>query len=1082
MKQTIRILLALLVLLMSSAGAWAQAQCSLNDTDGSLEWALSQVANDETIILQSDFDASGTNYDFYNVSKSITIDVNGHTASFGNITSKYGALTITDTSEGHTGKITIAYFENQGDITIKDVEYSGYINNAGSTNSVLTFDNAKVVFSTGIQWLSSTSQVVLKNGADVEVHGTFNVAYDNGSTFTIEDDASKMRLIEGRFSGHVNISDKIRPYVRPDLRTSFDFYTDYGTTTNPFILRKTWNIELTHTFGSNATVTFFDGGTTTEPSATTFDPTTAAYADANAITKINNADGNDRYIIAHIVPAPGYWTDESLLMVMETGAAPARAKAPGLDMGQPLKLLKAGEYDAALPGDPSDMKPRHDGAGWYYYKLPGTHTVTAGYVNSTIDGYVVKHFSFSDDDPNATIAQDFDNNTVTVGRTTDDWTAVLTYDKFSWVFDGTLGSIPHVQSISIQKGGTELLNMTDATTIDFLVDPNYTAGMPHIGYNDLKPAAGEYGWFVGRDDRYIGQTLFMIKPPFQPVDPTQPSNTWGSLANPWAIANATDLNMLAKCVNVGSWNCFMQYFRQTANIVYNAAANAAFEPIGADNYCADFEGHFDGYSKTITGIDYTCNKPKDSDGTEAYVGLFGRVFGTSDFPSSVQNVTLIDCKFRATDASCAVAVGSVIAFASGMGTDNVVITGCKVLATSDGSALVSSLSSDDCATGAIVGACSTNTSKLENNYYGYGVTVTNTSGTASGYTKRGTEVVTSYDPGTDTYTYAWGDVTANDGAMLYVKKASIAGGTTANGSTVTFNEVTKGTDRYDKDGDDFYYAVGQPVTLSVTLKDRTETTDIRTFYDELKALTMNDGTTETDIKDALGFTMPEADATVTATIDESKWFTIETNQEKWMSFYHEWMTDGDATTAPANANYTVTDATGKEEIEVLTIKGVNLLQGTVTTDDLSGTSYNGMPTLFHCESGLPAKLKFTPDANASTNVTAYENFKGTTGEKDMREFTNVYVMNAIGDFYYADIASDDYTLKAHRCYIALGNIAVTAPARLRITSGDDTGIDALRTDSSDSDARWFTIDGRRMEGRPQQKGIYINGDRKVVIK
>ena len=850
-------------------------------------------------------------------------------------------------------------------------------------------------------------------------------------------------------------------------------------------------IFLQNKLGDNATVTFYEPNADFAPEYETFvfDPVAYTGNGAEIIAKkpadyIDNSDGNDHYVIAHIVPNPGYWTDRTLLMAYEAGGALARSRAPIVDPAYTLKLLQADTYDDAE----SNTKSRHDGAGWYYYKLPKEHNCTAGYKYSIINGFVVKHFSFSDDDSNATIAQDFDNNTVTVGRTTDDWTAVLTYDKFVWTFDGTIGAVPHVQSISIQKGGTELLNMTDAATIDILVDPNYTAGMPGIGNNDLKPSAGENGWFVGRDDRYSGQTFFIIEPQFLPVDPTQPKNTWGSPANPWAIASAADLNMLAKSVNVGGWTCSMQYFRQTEDIVYDDAANADFEPIGADNYSADFRGRFDGNGKTITGIDYTCTKPKDSDGTKAYVGLFGNVFGTSDSPSSVMNVTLVDCKFRATDASCAVAVGSVIASASGMGADNVVITGCKVLATSDGSALVSSLSDDGCATGAIVGVCSTYTSKLENNYYGYGVTVTNNSGTAKGYTKRGTEVVTSYDPETDTYTYVWDDITANDGAMLYVKKATVPSAN-ANGSKVEFNEVTKGTDRYDKDGDDFYYAVGQHVTLTVTLGSRKEATDIRTFYDELTALTMNDGTTDTDIKDALGFTMPEADATITATIAESDWFTIPSNNKNWMSFYHEWK---DA--SGASANYIVTDGdaasgTTVKTIEVKTVASVDPDAGTFTLADIQGgVSFSEMPTLFHYADKnddtavLPALLKFTPVSPtvSYTQPDKANQFKGTDTGKELAPLDKCYVLNNMGDFIFAYVTDGDNKIPAHHAYIDLEDNPYSA--RLLKVAGDGTGIDTILRDDSDAVGTWYSLDGRRLGRQPAKKGIYIYKGKKAVIK
>ena len=29
---------------------------------------------------------------------------------------------------------------------------------------------------------------------------------------------------------------------------------------------------------------------------------------------------------------------------------------------------------------------------------------------------------------------------------------------------------------------------------------------------------------------------------------------------------------------------------------------------------------------------------------------------------------------------------------------------------------------------------------------------------------------------------------------------------------------------------------------------------------------------------------------------------------------------------------------------------------------------------------------------------------------------------------------------------------------------------------------WYSLDGRRLDGKPAQSGIYVNGERKVVIK
>lgn len=58
-----------------------------------------------------------------------------------------------------------------------------------------------------------------------------------------------------------------------------------------------------------------------------------------------------------------------------------------------------------------------------------------------------------------------------------------------------------------------------------------------------------------------------------------------------------------------------------------------------------------------------------------------------------------------------------------------------------------------------------------------------------------------------------------------------------------------------------------------------------------------------------------------------------------------------------------------------------------------------------------------------------------------------------------------------------------APVRGFIGLGGGDGTTGIVTmDYTDADDAWFTLDGRKLDGRPIQKGIYVNGGRKVLIK
>lgn len=1048
--------------------------------------ALAAVNDGETITILSDKDESGTNYSFggYSDTRSITIDMNSYTVSFGNIIDKFGDLTITDKTTAHNGVFNLGTLYSQGNTIIKDVTLNcDHINNAGGTDHTLTFDNAKVVCSiTGLQWMSSSGNVVLKNGADVEVHNTFWLGYDDYNTFSMTGESTILKLINCTFSGYVDLSDKVRPYVKPSLRSDFAFGASYGTASDPYVLRSTWGLALDHSFGSNATVKFYDGGLvdydtdnkpTNLPNPATFNPT--AYPVANAIEEINNSDSKDRYIIVHVVPAAGNWTDASQLMAYEV--IPASALTRGIDIDPPRRptLLKKDTYTYLDINAEEQTADRHDGAGWYYYVLPGTHNVSAKYTASLVDGIAPKLFGFSTDDEDVRIAQDFDNKTITLSRTTDNWTAELTYDKFKWAFDGSFGTMPKVVKIVVKNNGTAVLTITDADVIASMIDHNYGAGILHLGNLPLKPGAIGYGLFTRRDDN--DKTYFIVDLPFVPLDPNDAVNHPGSEENPWLIRNANELNLLAKCVNVAEWNAQHEYLRQTDDIDMSTIDN--FEPIGFTNGTSGFFGNYDGYGKTISDINFTCTlEDIGGDGLIAYVGLFGNIHGLSDGGGSVKNVTLMDCSFKATATSCATAVGGIAGLATGGANNSMNITDCKVL----GNSIIEGLPAN-CFSGAIVGNYSPTTNKLENNYYGFDVTVTNPSASLSGYTKRGTCIGT-YDMGTASWSYAWNDVTTDNGAMLWVKKATVPS-ENANGSKVEFNEVTKGTDRYDHGDDDFYYAVGQPITLKVTTGTSSDG-DIRTFYDQLSTLTMNDGTSDTDIKTTLGFTMPAADATVAATFTPSDWFTIPSNGKQYMSFYHEW-----EATAPANYTISDGDGTGKT-VKAMTVSSVDIEKGDFTTTPLTEDvgngvtrhiSYSGVPTLFCCPKAdgsndvLPALLRFDPNSTARNTAKIADEFKGIATATGLSG-DGIYMMNGEGDFIRVFLTDTDNTLAAHHCYINLNGEA--AHARLH-NAGETNSISASTIDIA-SEGSWYTLDGRKLNGKPTRKGIYIYNGKKIAIK
>ena len=76
-------------------------------------------------------------------------------------------------------------------------------------------------------------------------------------------------------------------------------------------------------------------------------------------------------------------------------------------------------------------------------------------------------------------------------------------------------------------------------------------------------------------------------------------------------------------------------------------------------------------------------------------------------------------------------------------------------------------------------------------------------------------------------------------------------------------------------------------------------------------------------------------------------------------------------------------------------------------------------------------------------------------------------------------------------YLAKGWVYLPVPsgsgssnARLRIRRASGTGVNEIQEDNDTliTDDRWYTLDGRRLNGKPTKKGLYLKEGKKVVIK
>lgn len=928
---------------------------------------------------------------------------------------------------------------------------------------------------------------------------------------------------------------------------------------------------------ANATVTWYDGGNavpTAIPTSTT---------PAISVVKETYGAAQDHYVIAHIVPNGGYWTDQKFLDVMEAGRSLTRSSLD-LDSDSKLTLLEADKDD-------SD-NPRNDGAGWYYYKIPADNFFNVDYTTSVLDGELVKWFNLSDDDATdgAVVKQDGTKITVPNG---DGWTAEITLDAVTFPFDGTEKK-PTVTAITLNKGTNQIITLASDLDKQLLVGgTKLIRKFPVVGSTDYLLSAVDNGWFYGTTN--AKDVNIDITVPLPVADETAER---GTARNPWLVTSIADMTLFGQCVDVGEYSFDGKYVKLEADLTYGSSD--AYSPVGQST---KFLGSFDGGSKTISGIRYA------NAGAEK-VGLFAQI---GDYPCTavVKDLTLSDCQFNggssmlngfnggvlagevyggATISKVSVLKSAIVGSTKAKGDTSVgglvgslskeskvsecTVSGTTVtnVVTDDGdnesgrcftggiggyvhgsevsacTVAGCTISSEHSGTnnlgnevGGIVGAASygiqllnnrvtgltTVTDRIytdaksfigavcgndeniggegspvfKNNYYDKSVTVSHQNSTLtkaatiSGYTPRGTRR-TSLD---------FVDVDANDAAMMYVKPAILDLTTTgANAaSTLAFSQTTVGDNCYDGSGSTYYYAPTDKIVINATYYQRED--DGRTFYEEVSVSAKDGSTPPADVTvtptaatltgnkytSSYSFTMPETGATVTAKIEESSGFTIPSNGKSWMSLFHEWT---DANKAPVNYTVTaVTDNTGKSRtravtnpLELLTIKegGIDLDAGTASTLDLGGISFNGVPTLLHQEGGLPEKLRFDP-VTGKTAPQYDSQFIGGVSDLSVYAQKSVFMLFN-SELVRADLSGDTsggISADPHRAFVVMSG--APAASRLMLISDDATGIHSLDNGPStvdDADGKWYGIDGRKLQGKPSKKGLYIRNGKKMIIK
>ena len=92
-----------------------------------------------------------------------------------------------------------------------------------------------------------------------------------------------------------------------------------------------------------------------------------------------------------------------------------------------------------------------------------------------------------------------------------------------------------------------------------------------------------------------------------------------------------------------------------------------------------------------------------------------------------------------------------------------------------------------------------------------------------------------------------------------------------------------------------------------------------------------------------------------------------------------------------------------------------------------------------------------------------------------------YVMSKKGDDFGFFQYTADY-MPAHKAYLLVNGGAAQARSLTMVFGGDETGIVSMSEVRSQKSDVWYTLDGRKLQGKPTAKGLFIHNGMKVAIK
>ena len=196
------------------------------------------------------------------------------------------------------------------------------------------------------------------------------------------------------------------------------------------------------------------------------------------------------------------------------------------------------------------------------------------------------------------------------------------------------------------------------------------------------------------------------------------------------------------------------------------------------------------------------------------------------------------------------------------------------------------------------------------------------------------------------------------------------------------------------------------------------------------------------------------------------------NGKRWTTFYVD------------NAGYTIDEG---EEACAYTAT-YNEGAGTLTLHKL-GTDGRNIPA-------NTAVIVVASEGNAKVNMTVDNTLDAYDGENDLHgvdiDTPTSTILTALGNgtFYVlgnknAHFGFHQYegsTMAGHKAFLLVSGAVAQSRSLTMVFDDETTGINETVAKAEDAGSGWYTPDGRKLNAKPTEKGLYINNGRKTIVK